>query len=467
MTRKNFIALFTIALLIRCALFIFISSQPIRFYSNSDTYNYEQIALNLLKYGVFSGDAQPPLTPNLYRTPVYPLFLAGIYTVTHNSAHVVILLHILIGSFASAAMLWLTDSLKLSPRIGWIAGLVVALDPLITLTTYQMITETLFLGLLIPAIAMFALYFKSRNSYWLAGSAILLALVSLTRPISQYLPIALIPLFFIVATENRRSQVVKNLLLFLVINLVITSSWAYRNYSETGVWTLSAISNKNLIYYRARAILAEGKNISEDEAYQELSQYIQTESQSRNLTTAQQIELMDARAMEVFRQYPVATLKVHLKGLAIVTVNPGVNLFCIMLDDQSLQLDDEDNVVGCTSQSDGFIAETRDKLGQMNWFGQLVSLFEIVLMAGLYLGSAIGVWKLFREKQWYLLFLLMMLITYFLLLSAGGESVSRFRIPIIPFLAILAGIGFSKSYLLKEEAPAVQGLKGASAQKIS
>jgi 4-amino-4-deoxy-L-arabinose transferase-like glycosyltransferase len=452
MIKKDFLLLFVFSLLIRLALFLMIYSQPIKFYGNSDAYNYEQIALNLIQSGDFSDEAEPPLTPNLYRTPAYPLFIAGIYSLTNKSALAVILAQILIGSLASALIPILANSLSLSRRVGWLAGLLLALDPLIILTTYQMMSETVFTGFLVVATIMLALYFRTRNICWLAGSAVMLALTSLTRPISQYLAFALIPLFFISMERAQWRWIWKNILLFLVVSLTITYSWAYRNYSEADIWTLSASGDKNLIYYRARSVLAEGKNISEQEAAAELVQYIQSEVKTHNLTSAQEIHLMRAKAMEIFRQYPMATLKVHAKGFVEVLANPGLNLFCTMLDNGEVRLDDAKNIIGCMSNNNGdFMTLARDKFDKMNWLEKLVSFLEIALLAGIYFGTALGTWKLVRSRQWYLLYFLCILIVYFPILSAGGGTGARFRIPIVPFLAIMAGIGFSRFHALTEK----------------
>jgi hypothetical protein len=441
---RDFFLFFLFSLLMRLALLLVIYSQPIKFYSNSDAYNYEQIALNLMQSGNFSGESEPPLTPNLYRTPAYPLFIAGIYSLTNKSAFAVILTQILISSVTSALMPILANSLRLSRRVGWTAGLLLAVDPLMIFTTYQMMSETVFTGFLVIATIMLALYFWTRKIFWLAGSAVMLALTSLTRPISQNLAFALIPLFFMDPEGTQSRSAWKIILLFMAINLTITYSWAYRNYSAADIWTLSASGNKNLLYYRARSVLAKGKDITEQEATAELVQYIQTEVQTHNLTSAEEIHLMRAKAMEIFRQYPMTTLKIHAEGYIGVLANPGFNLFCIMLSNDEVRFDAANNVIGCASNSKGsLITRVQDKLAEMSWLEKLVSFLEVLLLAGMYLGTALGVWKLLQARQWYLLTFLCMLVAYFSILSAGGGTGARFRVPIMPFLAIMAGIGFS------------------------
>jgi 4-amino-4-deoxy-L-arabinose transferase-like glycosyltransferase len=450
--KKHFLILVSLSLVVRMGLFFFISKEPLKFYSNSDSYNYEHIALNLLHHGEFSSDTENPLTPNLYRTPVYPVFIAGIYALTDESPYAVVFIQLLIGSLISALMLVLAKSLHLSQNVGWLAGLILALDPLITLTSYQMITETLFTGLMISAIITFSLYFRDRKWIWLVSSAVLFALTSLTRPISQYLPFLLLPLFFLAFDRSEWNHVWKGILIFSSISMILTYSWAYRNYQTAKVWTLSAIAEQNLLYYRARDVISAEKNISEQEAAGELEQYIQTNVKKYNLSPAQEIRLMHSKATEIFLEYPVSTFKVHTKGFIKVLANPGLNLFCVMLDSQKVQLDDSKNVVGCASaENSGLIAQLTSKLKQMNPFAKSVSILEIIMMAAMYAGTAFGSWRLWQQKQWFILSLLLIPLLYFSVLSAGGESVARFRIPMVPFLSILTGIGCFKHYLQEKE----------------
>lgn len=49
--------------------------------SSGDTILYEQFAVNLLQHGVYSGEEGPPYSPSYIRTPGYPLFLAGVYSI--------------------------------------------------------------------------------------------------------------------------------------------------------------------------------------------------------------------------------------------------------------------------------------------------------------------------------------------------------------------------------------------------
>ena len=72
---------------------------------------------------------------------------------------------------------------------------------------------------------------------------------------------------------------------------------------------------------------------------------------------------------------------------------------------------------------------------------QFTLLWSTSLLGLMYAATVIGVFHLVRERRWTTLVLLLIVIAYFFALSAGPEANSRFRIPIVPFFAVLAGVG--------------------------
>lgn len=149
---------------------------------------------------------------------------------------------------------------------------------------------------------------------------------------------------------------------------------------------------------------------------------------------------MHNKAAEILFQYPKQTIIVHLKGLARVLINPGLDINCLMLNSQN-------SLSGCAAKdAKNLIDGLKLKFSYMNKFQSIVATWSIILLIATYLGALIGLWILFRQGDWRILTLLLTLTAYFSILSAGGESVSRFRIPFLPFLAIMASIGITSIY---------------------
>jgi len=195
--KKWFWILFITALIIKLSGYLFVASTPEKFFSNPDAYNYYNIASNLIDHGVYSGSEQPPLVPNISRTPVYPVLMAGVKLLTGDSFSILILAQVLLGSLTAALMVVLAAALRVSPLVGIISGFVVMLDPLTGLTTYQLLTDTIFNFLFVLALVSVTFYFREKKMMWLIVAAITFGLASLTRPVGLLIPIALIPVFIL------------------------------------------------------------------------------------------------------------------------------------------------------------------------------------------------------------------------------------------------------------------------------
>jgi hypothetical protein len=166
-----------------------------------------------------------------------------------------------------------------------------------------------------------------------------------------------------------------------------------------------------------------------------LVEYLDTQVAENNLGRNEELALMRKMAFDLFAQHPGLALKVHLKGFARVMFNPGIEVVCIMLDNDGDSTDCE------ARTSEGFMGRVLEKFRPLNLFEKMVAVWGTVLIAALYLGAVVGFWFLIRQRNWYLSAYFFILIVYYAVLSAGGVSVSRYRIPLIPLLSILAGIG--------------------------
>lgn len=278
-TKIWFGVIFLLAFFVRMSIFGIISQEPLKYYTDSDAYSYELIASNLLNHGVFAQEKNPSLTPDLYRKPVYPLILAGVYAGTNNSATVVIILQLISGSISAALSYLLSFQLDLPKSYSIISGVIVALDPLTIFTTYQLLTETFFTTRILLGLILLAIYWKTGNASHLILSSIIIGEAALIRPIGQYIPFILLPFFWLFYKKVNLpfNIILQHNVLFLLFGLLITQSWAYRNYHEAGLWTVSAIGDKNLLFYRARDVLSMAENISQSAADEELNQYMQTQ----------------------------------------------------------------------------------------------------------------------------------------------------------------------------------------------
>jgi 4-amino-4-deoxy-L-arabinose transferase-like glycosyltransferase len=349
-----------------------------------------------------------------------------------------ILLQLVLGSLTPVAVYLLARELLLPHRAGLLAGLIVALDPVSAMGANRMLTETLFTLLLVTGIWLVVRHWRTLGWRWGVAAGVVLALAALTRPISQFLPIALLPLYAFAARRAGWRAALGAAALFLAVSLPLTYSWAARNYAATGLFTLSTISDTNLIYYRARAVYADVNRVSQDEAWERLQAQVEAlagpQPTPGELTAAQR-----AVAIEVLRGHPAATVEMLAKGVGRMVADPGYTITCTLLDRDSSSFE---CFPGTSSMNEpGMAGAALGRVAQMSPVQLLALAWSATLLAVAYPSALVGAWALVRERRWLALALLLLLVGYFVGLAAGAEANSRFRVPALPFIALFAGVG--------------------------
>ena len=76
-------------------------------------------------------------------------------------------------------------------------------------------------------------------------------------------------------------------------------------------------------------------------------------------------------------------------------------------------------------------------------FTLVIVLVQIITLAIVWLLAVAGMVAAFKNKNYMSFALLLLTILYFGVITGGPEAYARFRFPIIPFLALISGIGFT------------------------
>jgi len=92
----------------------------------------------------------------------------------------------------------------------------------------------------------------------------------------------------------------------------------------------------------------------------------------------------------------------------------------------------------------GLLDRALGRLLTMSRVQQLTLVGSGLLLGAVYLGAAVGGLAFARERRWLALALLAVVVAYLTLFSLGAQADSRFRIPMLPFLAVLAGAGLER-----------------------
>lgn len=195
-----------------------------------DAATYDSMAMNIVEgYGFIENRGQGyEFDTSIVRAgPAYEFFLAGIYKIFgHNYAFVWVwqaLLHAL-----SAWLLYLIAKAIFQDNgesIGLLASGIFGLHPDLVEISAMVMTETLYLFLIILAIWLFVKVYESpHKAGWSAPLALVTVLAILSRPpVALFVPVFLVFYFF---RRDFRAAAV-----FLVIIIAALTPWTIRNYS--------------------------------------------------------------------------------------------------------------------------------------------------------------------------------------------------------------------------------------------
>jgi 4-amino-4-deoxy-L-arabinose transferase-like glycosyltransferase len=381
-------------------------------YYYPDSFTYMTPAQNLA-HGLGFVDANRHA--ETIRTPGYPLFLLPF---GRNMVAVLVMQHLFAALLAAIVFL---VALRWTDRTtAWIAGLLFALDPPTIHYANKILTENLFaLGFFLTFLACMRV--RTQRGAALVGLAC--GVLVLIRPVA-ILWFVVIAVYFAI-TQRRRLVA-----LLVVCALVLPIAWAARNRARTGVFTVSSVAGTNLLMFRAAGALAmtddyefpDALRDRQNELLDQAEEAIERGEHVRDgeeLPHAVRAKYFAAVGRRVLLQHPFAAMLITIHGL-----------------EMNLLDSDWDALMIVSTLPSSIIQMTVDAATHI----------ELLL-------AVAGCIVLWRRERALGLFVALTLV-YFIGISAGGESESRFRVPVMPLYAIAAAVGIS-ACAERSEAPPV------------
>jgi 4-amino-4-deoxy-L-arabinose transferase-like glycosyltransferase len=412
--RLDLAILAALALLANLTYFAFSSGDF--FYPDSATYIAP--ARSMLAGHGFTRDGR---TPETFRTPGYPLALMPFIAASPNFAAIVVILQHLLNALLAMAI-YLFARQRFSRFVAFAAAAVFAIDPSTIHYANKVLTETLFTLLLFALVWAFAgPPDRGRSANEIASGApapspaafqlllgLLCGVLVLIRPLAILYFVVLAVLF---AFWRRRG-----ITLFVIASLVLPLAWAARNRARTGVFSIADVAGVNMLLHRAAPALAIFDDYDFAEALhdrqEELSSAADEEIAMRyhvdpaEITPAMHAKYFGRIGRRIALQHPLGLALLHVRGVL-------VNLF--------------------DSDWDAFAILSRVP----------ATLVQLVLVAWTHLVTFLAIFGLIvmRRRDARLAALFALTIAYFIVLSAGSEAESRFRVPVVPLMAIAAACG--------------------------
>ncbi|SLM50266.1 membrane protein of unknown function [Nitrospira japonica] len=405
------------------------SLNPDGIFESSDAHEYHQLALNMARYGTFSRSVNPPLDPEIIRTPAYPLLLAGLYQVVGIRPHAVIPVQIalsvvtLLAGFRIACLLF-------GPRAGLLTAVFLALDPVSMYYSQVMLTETLFGTALTLCLLGMVQAIRIPSPRYPSWAGVCLAAATYIRPTGYYLGLLLpMVLFLAIQRSGGWRRALASAALMGIIFFVLVGGWQVRNYVATGSTAFSQAKNQYLLIAKAAAIVAMRDGVSLQEAQQRLADE-HAASLPPKFFPASQALLLESQgqfAQSVIAAHPVLLVVTTSRGMAANLLGPSNMAHLLGSDNVALR--------------DAFLQRDFARFPPSYWMAALSSWTVGVLFLGIVYGGVVLLFKRkgFRNGD---IALLVLTAVYVILVSSGPEAYSRFRMPIMPILCVLAAGGY-------------------------
>ncbi len=403
---------------------------PALFMVDSDSWQYHQIALNLLQGHGYSSEAQPPYGPDVYRPPGYPGFLRFVYTWNGPAVPAAILIQIVLSLGAVFLTYRLVRAAGGGRRLANLAALFLAVDPLSVVHANLLLTE-IFSSLVVLAVLLLVMrYWRSGSWGYLLSAGGLLGAGILVHPMLVFLPFMLVLVPWLGGRTRRYAQGAWGLLA-AVLGLAPALGWMARNQAVADYGGISCVAAVNLLKYKAAGVMADLRGTSREVERDQLTAECAAELPP-GATQGTKFRLWQRKGLAILRDHPIAFGKVFLKGVLVEVLGPDRdNLARFLYGAKVLGPDGK--------VSDTRIHETVRNEPVSAW--ELIRYLALAVQATTYLLLVGGLAALVFRGQFRLLLLLVWPAVYVMVLTGGPEGEPRFRVVYMPFLCMAAAVG--------------------------
>jgi len=264
------------------------------------------------------------------------------------------------------------------------------------------------------------------------AAAVMLAAAAMIRPTGIFLPLfAPIPFLMLFRRTNwfRASAF---MVLAFAITLAPVLAWTARNRS-VGVYIPSSDSAVTLYYYGAAGVLAYATHRPFDEVSVELAREVRR--QGDPYTPGKLAHGMIRKSLEIYATHPIAALIVTVRGLILVATVPDRNELNEMI---------ETNGGGPLGLPPSFEIMTRIRATMRSPALTALVFLQLALIGFVWPGVGRDLirtdWSSSKEAACVLIPL--GAVVLMLACAVGPAAHARFRMPAVPFLAMLAAIGW-------------------------
>ena len=391
-----------------------------------DSLGYHHLALCIKNHISFCGDA--------FRTPGYPFFVAIIYTLFGTQPYTVIVVQIFL-NLISIIFIYQIGKELFSEKVGWIAALLFSVDLHHSIFIFQILTETIYTTIFILALYFYVRAIKNNQLTYFILCGCIYGLSTLIRPISQYY-IACVLLFTLLWYYKNLQSGLKSFTLIGMAYFITIAPWCLRNYNEYNHFALSNIKGYNLLFWNASYYESKRLKLPIDTVNAQFKTELLRMGWRPDANPFEKEKYDAALANKIIKAHFGDYLKTHLIGTVKIHLSVGTHSLTEVLHIPAKKFSEEEKY------ANGVITLVKKFFAEKTIYEILLGLFVALFLLIVYLFTALGIWRMIKEKQVLLMLFLLGSAGYFALIS-GIISYARYRLPSMPFYILLASVGIA------------------------
>ncbi len=430
---RNFAWVVAILILIRIVFFVCFVVFDGQ-YLEEDSGYYIWLADILREHHVFSQTDQPPFSPQLFRTPGYPTFLALLKELGMESPYWAVLWQELIYGLCVFIFFHYGKPL-FGGKITRLGVIFLLIEPGGLSTPKMILSETLFLPFFFSGILAIGHYLRTHNGRLLFFSGAMMGVGAWIRPAILYFPAVAAITLVGFAIKDKKRWLHAGVLLFAFI--LVISPWLLRNYHYFGKLVMSGQQSNMLANYHVPMVWESARGIPFWTGHKKIKEQVrlaideQAKKLDRKLSTAEELDLEQKIAIDELKKYPWHYLKQWCFGV-LKTMN-GANLFGVYHAFRHR-----------TDRLHFFEIEATDFKDKVYIFlinQDYFYIAEVLLRVIIGLFALIGALWIVIKRDCFLW--VMMLANFYFICSPGPMGYARFRFPVEVFWFIQAYYGLA------------------------
>lgn len=386
----------------------------------------------------------PPNSPDPTRTPLYPSFILLFHYLKLNGEWIVYA-QALMGALTASMAVKTAQLINRNNLANVFVGILVAINLPSIFMGNMVATEIPFTLLLTISIYYAVKGIRFREEQAIHFSVLFMAIATLCRPISLYF-LFLIPVLYFLTSGFGVFTKIKTLILHLVIISILIGPWVYRNQQVFGKAFYTNVSEINLLFHTTGQIrsIAENKPQKSFELSYRENELGHLDFVNDPAANAYFIDFARKESKRVISENPAVFVKMWTTSMVMFFIKPMRAYFNMQLKGVTSY----QSIASVESRSEGSLLNKT--INNSDTTTLILVLIQLIQLGFIYFGIILSL-KYWFKNNLIIFGLLGLLVLYMMAVSGLTEVDGRFRIPIIPILAILSVPAFESFFKRKEK----------------